>query len=75
MPTPSFLRFIRKAALLTSLQLSPALALAALATHDLAGTLRSAPTTMGALEITPAVADAGVLAPAGLALTVQRLGG
>lgn len=65
--------FKREVILLAALQFAPVLAVAALATHDLAGTSRATPTTMGALEVMQDVGD--VLAPAGLVLTVQRITG
>jgi len=69
---PSITARKKKLALLTLLQLSPALALAALATHDLSGTARKSPTTIGALE---AKADTvGVEKPVGLKLTILRNG-
>lgn len=56
------------ALLIVALQVSPGLALAALASYDLAGLPRAVPTTMGALE-----ASIGLSPPRGLAVTVERL--
>jgi hypothetical protein len=55
-------------ALLVALQISPGLALAALASHDLAGVPRVVPTTLGALE-----ASTGLSPPLGVSLTIERL--
>lgn len=72
MPSQPFVWSKRELMLLAALLLAPALAAAALAPNDLAGTLRVAPTTIGALEVAPAAGN--VLSPAGLVLTVQRVG-
>lgn len=64
----------QKMVLLAALLLAPVIGFAALATHDLAGTARSSPATMGALEVQTATAPAGVAAPTGLALSIQRAG-
>lgn len=55
-------------ALILGLQLSPTVALAALASYDLMGLPRAAPATMGALE-----ASTGLSPPRGLSLTIERL--
>ncbi|HEY8554979.1 MAG TPA: hypothetical protein VIL43_10620 [Burkholderiales bacterium] len=69
---PSIAARRTKLALLTLLQLSPALAIAALASHDLSGTARKSPTTMGALEAK--AENGGVEKPVGLKLTILRNG-
>ncbi len=51
--------------------LSPITAVAALATNDIAGTARTGPTTIGAMESIGAVGTAALPAPTGLA--VQRI--